>query len=86
MAWKIVGRHKWVSGAIITESYDNSKERLGYSYRRFTATIRGWRNFLIYEGDLTEGVTKKVRKRVIEIRDRIDKGDESIFHLKRGRK
>ena len=86
MAWKIIGRHKWVSGAIITESYNDSKERLGYTYRRFTATIRGWRNFLIYEGELKERVTEKVRKRVIEIRDRIDRGDESVFHLKRARK
>ena len=86
MTWKIVGRHNWVSGAVITESYDDSKERLDYTYRRFTATIRGWRNFLIYEGELKEGVTTKVRKRVIEIRDRIDKGDESVFNLKRVRK
>lgn len=86
MAWKIIGRHKWVSGATITESYDVAKERLGYSYRRFTATIRGWRNFLIYEGRLKVGVGKLVIKRVKEIRDRIDSGDESVFHLKRVRR
>ncbi len=86
MAWKVIGRHKWVSGATITESYDTSKERLGYTYRRFTATIRGWRNFLIYEGELKEEVTKKVIKRVKELRDRIDKGDESVFRLKRVRR
>ncbi len=86
MAWKVIGRHKWVSGATITESYDESKERLGYSYRRFTATVRGWRNFLIYEGKMKGGETKQVVKRVKEIRDRIDRGDESVFHLKRARR
>ena len=85
MGWKVIGRHKWVSGATITESYDESKETKGHSYRRFTATIRGWRNFLIYEGVLKDGVTKKVIKRVKELRDRIDSGDESVFKLKRGR-
>lgn len=83
MAWKVIGRHKWVSGATITESYDVGKERLGYSYRRFTATIMGWRNFLIYEGKLKVGVTKQVIKRVKEIRDRIERGDEGVFRLKR---
>ena len=80
---KILARHKWVSGATITESVDEKRE--GYkdvSYRRFTATIRGYGNWKIYEGYLREGITEEVIKCVESIRDRIDKKDESVFHEK----
>ena len=75
---KIIGRHKWVSGALITESYDEDND----SFRRFTATIRGFRNWHIYEGKLTDNTTKVVIAIVKHIRDRIDTGDEQIFYWK----
>jgi ribosomal protein L3 len=78
--WKIIARHKWVTGATITEScLDDPKQNL----RRFTATISGWNNWKIWEGDPSAGSMGKritqIRNRVIEIRDRIDAGDKSIF-------
>ena len=45
--WKIIARHKWVMGATITESYLDDP---AVNLRRFTATIRGWRNWKMYEG------------------------------------
>lgn len=80
---KILARHKWVSGAVITESVDEKKE--GYkdvSYRRFTATIRGYRNWKIWEGYLRKAITEDVIKEVTRIRDEIDKGNEEIFKVK----
>lgn len=77
---KILARHKWVEGATITESVDEKKE--GYkdvSFRRFTATVRGWRNFKIWEGYLYNGIAQKVIKCVEEIKDRIDRNDDSVF-------
>ncbi|MHB8276375.1 MAG: hypothetical protein ACYDIA_01810 [Candidatus Humimicrobiaceae bacterium] len=70
---KILARHKWVLGATITESLVDEDKNI----RRFTATIRGWRNFKIYEGaDIN---TKSIIKKVKEIRGRIDMGDETVF-------
>jgi len=70
---KIIARHKWVVGAVITESYQND------NIRRFTATIRGFRNWKIYEGKLKPGITVEVIRTVRHIRDVIDAGNESIF-------
>ena len=75
--WKIIARHKWVLGATITESYFDAP---AVNLRRFTATIRGWGNWKIYEGVLYHGLADKVAERVREIRDRIDAGDESVFN------
>ena len=82
MTWKIIARHKWVSNATITESElieDDIPSGLT-SYRRFTATILGWRGFRIFEGRIYSGVGEDVRAKVTEIRDRIEAGDESVFH------
>ncbi len=76
---KILARHKWVSGAIITESVDTNKGNKDTSYRRFTATIRGWRNWRIFEGYLKENTAQIVMNKVREIRDKIDNGDEKVF-------
>jgi len=38
---KIIARHRWVAGATITESLVDEDRNI----KRFTATIRGWRNF-----------------------------------------
>ncbi len=81
---RILARHKyWVSGATITESI--SEDSLT---RRFTATIRGWQKFLIYQGDLyeqdnSEIIVQKIVSTVRKIRDRIDSGDESVFNERR---
>ena len=72
---KIIGRHKWVEGATITESYDETDD----TKRRFTATIRGFRNWKIYEGKLQDDTTGFVRLKVIHLRDRIDANDEAVF-------
>ena len=77
--------HKHLIGCKITESYDDKKE--GYdasivSYRRYTATIRGWTNWKIFEGCLYDGYWKDVCKVVERIRDLIDSGNEKIFEHK----
>ncbi len=79
---KIIARHKWVSGATITESYDEKNDKI----RRFTATIRGFQNWKIFEGEMTDGIVKKVIANVKAIRGRIDAGDGEIFYLKEGYK
>lgn len=80
---KVLAKHKWVGGATITESHDEVKElRRNTTYRRFTATIRGWQNFKIYEGPLSENIAEKIRDTVIEIRNAIDAGDEGVFDHK----
>ena len=44
--FKILARHKWTYGATITESVEREEGKI----RRFTATIRGFQNWLLYEG------------------------------------
>ena len=75
--WRILARHKCRIGITITESClaDND------SVRRFTATIRGWQNWLIYEGDCRKIDIQKIVACVMGIRDRIDAGDEEVFSL-----
>ena len=72
---KILARHKWVSGATITESIVNEDKNI----RRFTATIRGWRNFKIWEGNGENLDTDFIIKKVVDIRTKIDCGDETVF-------
>ena len=75
MKFKRLAVHNWVAGAKITESV----EREFGNIRRFTATIRGWQNWVIYEGDGKNSDPDSIIAKVIEIRDRIDSGDETIF-------
>lgn len=78
--WRILTRNKRrVVGCTITESI---LEAPGGSRRRFTATINGWRNWRLWEGDERDGSTalELVVKKVRSIRDRIEAGDESVFH------
>ena len=77
---KILARHKWLAGCTITESNDEIRSTKEQAYRRFTATIRGWRNWLIYEGFVTESTTQFVIDKVRSIRERIDKKDETVFN------
>jgi len=71
---KIIARHRWVAGAVITESHSDDDELV-----RFTATIRGWRNWKIYEGGWFKGLAEAVCERFKKIRDAIDRGDQQIF-------
>ena len=77
--WRILARHDWVAGAVITESVNENKSDVHKTYRRFTATVRGWRNFKIWEGYLHGIDTKEIINKVREIRNRIDKDDKSVF-------
>ena len=81
--WKILGRHKWVSGATITESADINNEN---GLRRYTATIRGWKNFKIWTGNTAYTDMKQRTDEIIaivkSIRERIDAGDRSVFEEK----
>ena len=79
---KIIARHKWVAGATITESYDPDNP----SYRRYTATIRGYRNWKIFEGHIGGSTVDNIIRDVTAIRNRIDAGDEDIFYLQNGYK
>ncbi len=74
MSWNICARHKWVAGVTITESYNTDDDRV----RRFTATIRGYRNWKLGEYRCPVDV-KAIIASVRTIRDRIDNGDESVF-------
>jgi hypothetical protein len=69
---RILARHHWVDGATITESISKDGR-----LRRFTATIRGFRYWRIYEGPDPE--VPEIIEKIREIRDRIDSGDESVF-------
>jgi hypothetical protein len=79
--WKILARHKWVFGCLITESHNEFKSLDGPcgAYRRFTATIDGWRGFKIYEGFCFEGMADIIEARVRRIMERIKEGDDSVF-------
>lgn len=72
---RILARHHWIDGAIITESVSEDGRT-----RRFTATIRGFRNWRIYEGN--DWNARKIIDKVREIRGRIDANDKAVF--KRG--
>lgn len=77
----ILARHNdWVAGCTITESCDDTKDTQTQSYRRFTATIRGWRNWRIWEGLVTSNTTQFVIDEVRAIRQRIDENDKSVFN------
>ena len=86
---KILARHKgWVAGSTISESVKEDDTH----YRRFVATIDGWRNFVIYEGFLgwykedgsfqhmgNEKIVNIISRRVKSIQQRIRQGDDSVF-------
>ncbi len=72
---KIIARHRWVAGATITESLVDEDKNI----KRFTATIRGWRNFKIFEGKGNNIDTDFIVNKVKEIRKKIDGGDETVF-------
>ena len=75
--WKVLARHKWVGQCTITESckVDDS------NYRRFTATIFGYRNWKIWQGQMTNmpHVVATIMAKVQAIKSRIAADDESVF-------
>lgn len=74
--FRLLGRKtRWVSGATVSE-YINDE-----NVRRFTATIRGWNGWFLWEGDGRIVPLDSIINKVREIRDRIDSGDESVFFL-----
>lgn len=73
--WKILARHKPLTGVTITESCAIDDDL----WRRYTATIRGHRNFLIYEGYCCDVEFSKIIATTHVIRAKIDIGDESVF-------
>ena len=78
--YKIIGRHRNIEGATITEAIDEEKGLVS-----FTATIRGWSDWKLYTGEYNECRTRKdifnlVIDKVREIEYRIDTGDEKVFH------
>jgi len=77
-SWKIIARHTgWATGCTITESVSDDDQH------RFTATIRGYRNWRIWQGKPArwECIGDEVSRSVREIRDRIDAGDKTVFDL-----
>lgn len=66
MAWRILSRHKWVAGATITESVSDDDRH------RYTATVRGYRNWRLFEGVSTPGIPALIVRAVRAIRDQID--------------
>ena len=83
--WKVLARHtRWIAGATITESVPvKNLPGLSPHEHRFTATIRGYRNWRIWQGNVAflgnDAVVRLVREKVANLRDRIDAGDESVF-------
>lgn len=74
--WEVIGRHKWVVGAIISESVSADGRR------RFTATILGYQNWRIWQGKVTDNwshVLATVMAKVVGFRERIKAGDDSVF-------
>lgn len=75
MKWKILARHKNIVGVTITESCLITDDL----WRRYTATIRGFQKFLIYEGYCCDVEFSKICDVAYVLRCRIDIGDESLF-------
>lgn len=80
---KVIARHKnWVLGATIAE-LDDENYNGRFAYRKYVATIRGFRGWKIYEGEIKKCMVDIVKSEVEKIRNKIDNGDEEIFKDKR---
>lgn len=74
--FRLIGRHaKWADGVTFSEYVNDD------NVRRFTATIRGWRGWFLWEGDGRTTPLPDIIYKAQEIRNRIDAGDESVFDL-----
>ena len=76
MGWRVLARHKWVAGAVIAESVNDDSTR-----KRFTATIRGFRGWQLWEGGYGEAqdVAQVIADKVRELVARVDADDEAVF-------
>jgi hypothetical protein len=74
--WIIIARHKWVNNTTITESYYHSNNK----NRRFVATVNGWRNFVLYEGEVSPIIIEKIINKVKYIKSKIENNDDIIFY------
>ncbi|MEA3350953.1 MAG: hypothetical protein U9Q82_10055 [Chloroflexota bacterium] len=72
--FSVIARHKWVAGANISESIGSTPY-----IRRFTATIRGYQNWRIYQGVMRTNTVDYVFNTVRTIRNRIDAEDDDVF-------
>lgn len=75
---KILARHKWVAGCTITEMLVDEDKNI----RRYVATIRGFRNWLIYEGKITTKIIPQIINQVKYLRNKINSGNEEVFFEK----
>ena len=76
--WRVIARHDWVSGAIITESVSVDDDQV----RRFTATIHGYQNWRIWKGKVGSDwphVLATIMSAVVGIRERIVACDNTVF-------
>ena len=67
MSWRILARHRWIIGALITESVNSDSTAY-----RYTATVRGYRNWRIFEGTGGSDYLTLIIRVVRAIRDQID--------------
>jgi len=76
--FKVLARHKWIPDVTITESCSKDDDRI----RRFTATILGFRNWVLYEGMIHNNVrtVETLIKKATEIKNRILNKDYTVFH------
>lgn len=71
MKWRILARHEWIVGALVTESVNDDD-----TSRRYTATIRGYRNWRIFEGAVDSNSLSLIVRVVRAIRDQVDADGE----------
>ena len=72
--YRVIARHKWVSDCTITELVSDCDR-----YRKFVATISGWRGFELYCGVPYPELVQEIIKKVKEIRERIKIDDKSFY-------
>ena len=74
-SWQILGKHHNLVGVTITESVNSNDD----TQRRFTATIRGFRNWRLVAGSGDINLLLYAIEKARTIRDKIDAGDETVF-------
>jgi CRISPR/Cas system-associated exonuclease Cas4 (RecB family) len=80
---KVISRHKdWVKYATITE-LDDENWKGEFAYRKYVATIYGFRGWKIYEVEIRENMVKEVVDIVEYIKKEIENNNLSIFSDKR---
>jgi len=70
--WHALSRHSWVVGASITESINDDN-----TLRRYTATVRGYRSWRVFEGVVSPEILELIIRVVRAIREQIDVDGEN---------